>query len=46
MAYGHTERNLDLIRRLDAQTGQLLDGLAQLDPQQWARLQGTASQGE
>ena len=33
MAYGHAERNLALIRQLEAETSQLLDSL-QLDPGQ------------
>jgi hypothetical protein len=41
MAYGHAERNLALIRQLEAETRQLLDSL-QLDPDQPA---GPASDG-
>jgi hypothetical protein len=31
MAYGHAERNLALIRQLEAETGQLLQSLPQQD---------------
>jgi hypothetical protein len=34
MAYGHAERNLALIRQLEAETRQLLDSLPQLDREQ------------
>jgi spore coat polysaccharide biosynthesis predicted glycosyltransferase SpsG len=39
MGYGHAERNLALIRRLDAETRELLGTLDQLDPEQsvWLR---------
>ena len=39
MAYGHAERTLAAIRRLEAETRELLSGLAQLDPEQsqWLR---------
>ena len=38
MAYGHAERNLALIRQLEAETRQLLDSLSQLDHEQPAWL--------
>jgi hypothetical protein len=40
MGYGHAERNLALIRQLEAETRQLLDTLDQLDPEQsaWLRV--------
>ena len=34
MAYGHAERTLAAIRLLEEETGELLDGLPQLDPEQ------------
>jgi len=43
MAYGHAERNLALIRQLEAETRKLLGSLNQLDPEQSAWLQGVAS---
>ena len=36
MAYGHAERNLPLIRQLEAETRELLDSIPQLDPEQSA----------
>ena len=36
MAYGHAERNLALIRQLEAETGQLLATVTQPDPEQSA----------
>jgi len=36
MAYGHAERNLALIRQLDAETSQLLESLNQPDAEQSA----------
>jgi hypothetical protein len=36
MAYGHAERNLALIRQLEAETRQLLASVTQLDPDQSA----------
>ena len=39
MAYGHAERNLALVRGLEAQTRQLLESLDRLDPEQSAWLQ-------
>ena len=38
MAYGHAERNLALIRELEAETRQLLGSLDQLNPEQPSRL--------
>ena len=38
MAYGHAERNLALVRQLEAQTRQLLESLGRLDPEQSAWL--------
>jgi hypothetical protein len=38
MAYGHAERNLSLIRQLEADTMQLLEGMDELDPEQSAWL--------
>jgi len=43
MAYGHAERNLALIRLLEAETRQVLTGLSQLDPEQSAWLQEITS---
>ena len=40
MAYGHAERNLTLIRQLEAETRKLLGSLNQLDPEQSAWLHG------
>jgi len=34
MSYGHAERNLAAIRQLEAETRELLLGLAELDPEQ------------
>jgi hypothetical protein len=39
MAYGHAERNLALIRKLEAETRQLLGSLDQLNPEDSAWLQ-------
>ena len=36
MAYGHAERNLALIRQLEAETRQLLPTVTQPDPEQAA----------
>jgi hypothetical protein len=38
MAYGHAERNLALLRQLEAETRQLLERLDQPDPEQSAWL--------
>ena len=47
MSYGHAERNLALIRQLEAETRQLLESLGQPDAEQSAWLQtaglGTAA---
>jgi len=43
MAYGHAERNLALIRLLEAETRQLLTSLSQPDPEQSAWLQEITS---
>jgi hypothetical protein len=45
VAYGHAERNLALIRQLEAETGQLLDSLSQLDQEQPARLEEANGSG-
>jgi hypothetical protein len=39
MAYGHAERNLALLRQLEAETRQLLESLDQPDPEQSGWLQ-------
>jgi hypothetical protein len=44
MGYGHAERNLALIRQLEAETMELLETLNQHDPEQAAWLQEVASQ--
>ena len=46
MAYGHAERNLALLRRLEAETQQLLENLNQPDPEQSAWLQEVTSRGD
>jgi hypothetical protein len=46
MAYGHAERNLALIRQLEAETRQLLDSLSQLDQEQQAWLEEVSSSGK
>jgi hypothetical protein len=46
MAYGHAERNLALIRQLEAETRQLLDSLSQLDQEQQAWLEEASSSGK
>jgi hypothetical protein len=45
MAYGHAERNLALIRQLEAETTQLLESLDQPDPEQSAWLRESATDG-
>ena len=45
MAYGHAERNLALIRQLEAETRQLLEGLDHPDPEQSAWLRESAAKG-
>ena len=46
MAYGHADRNLVLIRQLEAETRKLLETLDQLDPEQSAWLQEVACPGQ
>jgi len=46
MAYGHAERNLALLRRLEAETRRLLDSLDQPDPEQSAWLQEVTGRAE
>lgn len=43
MGYGHAERNLALIRQLEAETRELLGTLDQPDPEQSAWLQEVTS---
>jgi hypothetical protein len=43
MGYGHAERNLALIRQLEAETGEFLGTLDHLDPEQSAWLQEVTS---
>jgi hypothetical protein len=45
MAYGHAERNLTLLRQLEAETRQLIEGLDQPDPEQSAWLQEVTRTG-
>jgi hypothetical protein len=44
MGYGHAERNLALIRQLEAETMELLDTLSQHDPEQTTWLHEVSSQ--
>ena len=46
MAYGHAERNLTLIRQLEAETRKLLGSLNQLDPEQSAWVQEATRRAE
>src|SRR5690242_12694244 len=46
MAYGHAERNLVLLRQLEAETRQLLESLDQPDPEQSAWLQEVTSKAD
>jgi hypothetical protein len=46
MAYGHAERNLALLRQLEAETRQLLASLDQPDPEQPAWLQEVTGRGD
>ena len=46
MAYGHAERNLALLRQLEAETQQLLENLNQPDPEQSAWLKEVTSRGD
>jgi hypothetical protein len=43
MGYGHAERNLALIRQLEAETRELLGTLDQPDPEQSALVAGRTS---
>jgi hypothetical protein len=43
MAYGHAERNLALIRQLEAETTLLLDTVTQPDPGQSAEMPAAAA---
>jgi hypothetical protein len=45
-AYGHAERNLALLRQLEAETRQLLESLDQPDPDQSAWLQEVTGKEE
>ena len=46
MTYGHAERNLALLRQLEAETRQLLQTLDQPDPEQSAWLQEATGNGD
>jgi hypothetical protein len=46
MAYGHAERNLALLRQLEAETRQLLESVDQPDPEQSTFLQEVTSRGD
>jgi hypothetical protein len=46
MAYGHAERNLALLRQLEAETRQLLERLDQPDPEQSAWLQEVTAKAD
>ena len=46
MRYGHAERNLALIRQLEAEIRQLLKSLEQLDAEQSAWLQEVTGVGD
>ena len=46
MSYGHAERNLAMLRQLEAETRELLASLDQLDPERSAWLQEGASSGD
>ena len=45
MTYGHAERNLAALRLLEAETAELLSGLAQHGPEQSRWLRETVSSG-
>jgi len=45
MTYGHAERNLAVIRELEAETKQLLAGLPRLDEEQRAWLDQVDEEG-
>jgi hypothetical protein len=46
MTYAHAERNLALLRQLEAETRQLLESLDQPDPEQSAWLQQATSKAD
>jgi hypothetical protein len=46
MSYGHAERNLAMLRQLEAETRELLASLDQLDPERSAWLQEVTSSGD
>jgi DNA-binding CsgD family transcriptional regulator len=46
MSYGHAERNLAMLRQLEAETWELLASLDQLDSERSARLQEVTSSGD
>jgi hypothetical protein len=46
MAYGHAERNLALLRQLEAETRQLLESVDEPDPELSAWLQEVTSRGD
>ena len=46
MAYGHAERNLALLRQLEAETRQLLESLDQPDLEQSVWLQKVTSRAD
>jgi hypothetical protein len=46
MAYGHAERNLALLRQLEAETRELLESLDQPDLEQSAWLREVTSRGD
>jgi hypothetical protein len=46
MAYGHAERNLALLRQLEAETRQLLESLDLPDPEQSAWLHQATSKAD
>jgi hypothetical protein len=46
VTYGHAERNLALLRQLEAETRQLLESLDQPDPEQSAWLHDATSKAD
>jgi hypothetical protein len=46
VTYGHAERNLALLRQLEAETRQLLESLDQPDPEQSAWLHDATSRAD
>jgi hypothetical protein len=46
MSYGHAERNLAVLRQLEAETRELLASLDQLDPDRSARVPEVTSSGD